>query len=87
MKLNSKNTGRLLIFKYLGLTVLILIILIITFILFSSELEEYLNQNLVNLYLRESTYFNIQIILNLIIVFFVSGKIGKSILETRKDRR
>ena len=85
MKLNSKNIGRLLIFKYLGLTVLILIVLIITLRLFSSELEEYLNQNLVNPYLKESTYFNIQIILNLIVVFFVSGNIGESILDKNKD--
>ncbi|MFL1013709.1 hypothetical protein, partial [Flavisericum labens] len=85
MKLNSKNIGRLLIFKYLGLTVLILIVLIITFRLFSSEFEEYLNLNLVNPYLKESTYFNIQIILNLIIIFFVSGNIGESILDKNKD--
>ncbi|TCP23655.1 hypothetical protein EV195_108125 [Tenacibaculum skagerrakense] len=85
MKLNSKNIGRILIFKYLGITVLILLVLIIIFTSLSIELKKYINQNLVNSYLKESTYFNIQIVLNLIIVFFISGDIGKSILEKNKD--
>jgi hypothetical protein len=85
MKLNSQKIGRLLIFKYLGITILILIILIASFNYLSPELNELVNRNLINPFLNESKYFIFQVILDLIIMFFISGKIGKSIIEKNEN--
>ncbi len=85
MKLNSKNTGRIIIFKYLGITILILTILGIIFSSISTELNELVNQNLINPYISESKYFTVQMILDLVIIYFISGNIGKSIIEKDED--
>ena len=85
MKLNSKKIGRLLIFKYLGITTLILIILLALFNSLSTEMNEFINRNLIHPFSSELKYFTLQIILNLIIIFFISGNIGKSIIEKNKD--
>ncbi|RAJ14576.1 hypothetical protein [Olleya aquimaris] len=85
MKLNSKKIGRLLIFKYLGITVLILILLLALFNSLSTEMNESINRNLIHPFSSEPKYFTVQIVLNLIIIFFISGNIGKSIIEKNKD--
>jgi len=85
MKLNSKKIGRLLIFKYLGITILILIILIASFNYLSPELNELVNRNLINPFLNEPKYYTFQIILNLIVIFFISGNIGKSVIEKNEE--
>ncbi|MDO5976589.1 hypothetical protein [Flavivirga jejuensis] len=72
------------IFKYLGITVLILIILITLFNSLSTELNEFVNRSLIHPFLSETKYFTAQIIFNLTIMFFISGNIGKSVIEKDK---
>ena len=85
MKLNSKNIGRLIIFKYLGITILILTILGIIITSLSTEFNELINRDLINPYMREPGYFTIQLTLDLIIIFFISGEVGNSIIEKNEN--
>ena len=85
MKIDAKHIGRISFFKYIGVTVLILSGMLIFSMYLSPELKKLINRNLINPYLNETLYFSIQIVLDLIIAFFIAGKIGEAIIKNNKD--
>ena len=85
MKINAKHIGRIGFFKYIGITALILIGMLILTMYLSPELKKLISRNLINPYLNETVYFSIQIVLDLSIAYFISGKIGEAIIKNNKD--
>jgi len=85
MKIDAKYIGRISFFKYIGITILVITGMILLSIFISPELKKLVYRDLINFKLKETAYFSIQIILDLVIAYFVAGKIGESIIEKNKD--
>jgi hypothetical protein len=83
LRLNSKNIGRISFFKYIGITLLILVVLLSFSAFISEHLKTLIKRYLVSPYLNEPIYFSVQIIIDLVIAYFIAGKIGKSIIEKK----
>ena len=84
MKKDSKDIGRIVFFKYIGITILLLSGMVILSIIISPDLDKYFERNFINPYLNEPIYFSVQIVIDIIIAYIVAGKIGESIIENNK---
>jgi hypothetical protein len=51
----------------------------------SDDLRAVIKRYLISPYLKEPTYFSVQIITDLVIAYFIAGEIGKSVIEKKKD--
>ena len=85
MEKDGKYIGRISFFKYIGITILILSVILILSMFLSLNLKKLIYRNLINPYFNNTIYFTIQIVLDLIIAYFTAGKIGEAIIIKNKD--
>lgn len=83
--MKSKNVGRIAFFKYLAITAIIISILIVVSISISTNLELFFNRHLIKPFQNEIGYFTVQVILNVVLAYFIAGRNGVLIIEKNKD--
>lgn len=85
MQKNAKYIGRITFFKYMGITAVILVGMLLLSMQLSPELKRLINRDFINPLLNETVYFSVQIIFALVIAYVVAGKMGEAIINKNKE--
>lgn len=85
MDKNPKYIGRIVFFKYISITIFIILGMTSASMYLSIELEDYFYKRLINPFFKNSIFFSIVIVLGFLITYLVAGKVGKSIIVRKES--